>query len=459
MRKSPRFSRLMQVLARIDRVLWRWPSLLVIALLWSGGTIIGILMWTAADSQDRLAADKSIALLYNLMDERRHQLGQLARDYAWWDDAAVNLALSQNVEWATDNIGPYLTNSFGVTNSIVLDPGNRQSLAFVQGVVATDQDVVGKIEGGIDRLAEDARKAPTNAPAAATGFLRIDDEVYIAAASLIIPTQAELREAYEPQRWAHVLLLTQKLDDGALESLAARFGLRDLAYRSGPAGEQTSSLRLTGADGNELGFLSWRAETPGYAILRRLVLPVAIAFDIMVLLAVLIVRHIGRLNRENRRVLDELATNNGRLIELASLQRATLDVVPDGIAVFDGDLCLLAWNQKFADLHDYPPEILQPGQSLVRLLRHWAQARWPVETEASAAVADLLAAAARCNSQPSRLVFGDGRNVELRRSSTIDGRLVLIYHDATDDTVQRHAPMTAREQLRVVDHFAKATSG
>jgi len=421
--------------------------------------MIGVLMWTAADSQDRLAADKSIALLYNLMNERRQQLGQLVRDYSWWDDAAVNLALSPNVEWATANIGPYLTNSFGVTSSIVLDPADRQSLAFVEGVAATDQHIVEKIEGGIGRLAAEARKAPTDAPAAATGFVRIDGELYVAAANLIVPTQKELREAYEPQRWGHVLLFTQKLDDSALQSLATRFGFRDLTQRSGPVGEQASSLRLTGVDGSDLGFLSWRAETPGYAMLRRLVLPVAIAFDIMVLLAVLIVRHIGRLNRENRRVLDELAANNGRLIELASLQRATLDVVPDGIAVFDGDLCLLAWNQKFADLHDYPPEILQPGQSLVRLLRHWAQARWPAETEASAAVADLLAAAARCDAQPSRLVFGDGRNVELRRSSTIDGRLVLIYHDDADGTVQRHGPMTAREQFRVVDHFAKATSG
>jgi sensor domain CHASE-containing protein len=411
-------------------------------------------MLTAADSQDRLAADKSIALLYNVLGERRHQLGQLTRDYSWWDDAAVNLALSPNAEWATENIGPYLTNSFHVGVSIVVDPDNRRSLAFVDGVPATDQDLPAKIAGGFDRLAADARAAPADAPQAATGFLRINGEVHIAAASLIVPAQAELRDAYEPQRWAHVLVFTQPLDGEALQSLAARFGLRDLAFRSGPPDEQTSSLRLAGPDRKELGFLSWRAEAPGYAMLRQLALPVAIAFDIMVVLAVLIVRQIGRLDRENRRILEELVAKNGNLEQLTALQRATLDVVPGGIAVFDRDLCLLAWNQTFAALHDYPAELLRAGVPLVRLLRHSAQTGSFPEPDADAVVADHLAAAARCDPQPTRLTFADGRNIELRRSGASDGRIVLTYRLMSEDAARRPPAATARELLRVVERSA-----
>lgn len=415
-------------------------------------------MLTAAGGQDRLAADKSIALLYNVLGERRYQLGQLTRDYSWWDDAAVNLALSPNTEWAGANIGPYLTNSFQVATSIVLDPKNRQSLAFVDGVPATDHSFLAKVEGGLDRLAADARKAPADAPVAATGFLRIDGEVHIAASSLIVPSQAQLRDAYEPQRWAHVLVFTQPLDGEALQSLGSRFGLRDLAFRSGPAGEQTSSLRLVSPDGRELGFLSWRAEAPGYAMLRQLALPVAIAFDIMVVLAVLIVRQIGRLNRENRRILEELAAKNGSLEQLTALQRATLDVIPDGIAVFDRDLCLLAWNQTFAELHDYPADLLQAGVPLVRLLRHFVQAGPLSAPDADAAVADQLAAAARRDGQVTRLSLADGRNIELRRSSASDGRLVLIYRVMSEDSMQRPNSVTARELLRVVERSATATS-
>jgi PAS domain-containing protein len=274
---------------------------------------------------------------------------------------------------------------------------------------------------------------------------------------LIVPTQVELRDAYEPQRWAHVLVFTQPLDGEALQSLGKRFGLRDLAFRSGPVGQQTSSLRLSSPDGRELGFLSWRAEAPGYAMLRQLALPVAIAFDIMVVLAVLIVRQIGRLNRENRRVLEELAAKNGSLEQLTALQRATLDVIPDGIAVFDRDLCLLAWNQTFAELHDYPADLLQAGVPLVRLLRHSAHTGSLSNPDADAAVADqLAAAAARRDGQLTRLSLTGGRNIELRRSSASDGRLVLIYRVMSEDSVHRPNSATARELWRVVERSAAA---
>jgi sensor domain CHASE-containing protein len=458
MQTSMGSSRLRRILRNIDRLIWRWPSLLVIALLWSGGLTIGALMWTAADSQDDLAADQSIALLYNLLGERRTQLGQLARDYAWWDDAAVNLTLSPNLDWATSNIGPYLSNSFHVGTSLVLDPNDRQAMAFVQGVTAADHDIVGEFEGGLKRLAAEARKAPADAPVAATGFLLRNGEIQVAGASVIIPTKAELRDAYGSQKWAHVLVLTQPLDHEALQSLAARFGLRDLEFRSGPIGDQKSSLRLAGVDGRELGFLTWRAETPGFAILRSLALPVAIAFDLMVVLAVLIVRQIGRLNSENRRVLNELAAKNGRLEELTALQRATLDVIPDGIAVFDRDLCLLAWNQAFADLLAYPTELLQRGAPLVRLLRHDAQARSLAEAQASDSIADDLAAAARREPQPVRLVLTDGRVVELRRNSASDGRLVMNYRVMAEEVAQRSSQATARELWHVVERSAAGPS-
>ena len=451
-------SRLMQILRNIDRLIWRRPSLLVIALLWSGGLTIGALMWTAAESQDDLAADQSIAFLYNLLGERRTELGQLARDYAWWDDAAVNLTLSPNLDWATSNIGPYLTNSFHVGTSLVLDPNDRQAMAFVQGVTAADHDIVGEFEGGLKRLAAEARKAPADAPVAASGFLLHNGEIQVAAASLIVPTKAELRDAYHPRKWGHVLMLTQPLDREALQLLASRFGLRNLEFRSGPIGDQKSSLRLAGVDGRELGFLTWRAETPGFAILHSLALPVAIAFDIMVALAVLIVRQIGRLNSENQRVLNELAAKSGTLGEPTVLQRATLDMIPDGIAIFDRDLCLLAWNQAFAGLLAYPTELLQRGVPLVRLLRHDAQARSLSEVQASDSIADELAAAARREPQPVRLALTDGRAVELRRSSASDGRLVMTYRVMAEEVAQRSGQATARELWRVVERSAAGPS-
>jgi PAS domain-containing protein len=153
-----------------------------------------------------------------------------------------------------------------------------------------------------------------------------------------------------------------------------------------------------------------------------------------------------------------LAAKTGNFAQLTALQRATLDVVPDGIAVFDRDLCLLSWNQAFDDLHAYPPELLQAGMPLVRLLRHDAKARSLDEAQAADRVADELAAAARRDPRPLRLVLTDGRGIELRRSGASDGRLVMTYRVTAEDTAQCSSPTATRELWRVVARSAAVPS-
>jgi hypothetical protein len=102
--------------------------------------------------------------------------------------------------------------------------------------------------------------------------------------------------------------------------------------------------------------------------------------------------------------------------------------------------------------------LLQPGVPLVRLLRHNAHAKSLDEAQAADRVANELAAAARRDPQPLRLVLTDGRAVELRRSGASDGRLVLTYRVTAEDTAQRSGPTAARELWRVVERPAAIPS-
>jgi sensor domain CHASE-containing protein len=428
--------RLSTALGRIDRFLWRWPSLLVICLLWSGGITIALLMLWAAESQDRLAAEKSVALLYNVLEERRHQLAQLARDYSWWDDAAVNLVLSPNAEWAAANIGPYLTNSFTVAASLVLDPTDKQVLGFLRGV-PPERDLVAQFAGGIDRLAHDARQQPAEAPAAVTGFVRFGNEIHIASASLIVPTRADLRKAYSPQQWAHVLLLTQSLDDDALRSIGARYGLAELSFREGQTSADTSSIQLVAPNGDELGSLVWKAERPGIAMLRHLLIPVALAFDIMVILAILILRHINRTNRNNQRNLELVVAKNTELEQMAALQRIAFDAMSDAIALLDSDLCLVSWNRPFAEIHDHPPGLLQSGIPLIKVLRAGRDEEMELSQELRTEIAIRLAAVIRRDVSTIEITLANGRTVELRHIPLPNGRLMLTYRPVAEDRESR----------------------
>ena len=60
---------------------------------------------------------------------------------------------------------------------------------------------------------------------------------------------------------------------------------------------------------------------------------------------------------------------DGTAVNADSLQ-AGLDLLPDGVGIFDSDLKLIAHNRHFASLRDYPPELCSLGTSLESLLAY-----------------------------------------------------------------------------------------
>ena len=51
------------------------------------------------------------------------------------------------------------------------------------------------------------------------------------------------------------------------------------------------------------------------------------------------------------------------------LLRATLEHLPQGVSVVDADLRLIAWNRRYREIFDYPPELVHVGQSVEALMR------------------------------------------------------------------------------------------
>jgi PAS domain-containing protein len=272
-----------------------------------------------------------------------------------------------------------------------------------------------------------------------TGFVRFGNEIHIASASLIVPTRADLRKAYSPQQWAHVLLLTQSLDDDALRSIGARYGLAELSFREGQTSADTSSIQLVAPNGDELGSLVWQAERPGIAMLRYLLIPVALAFDIMVILAILILRYINRANRNNQRNLELVVAKKTELEQMVVLQQTTFDAMLDAIAVLDSDLCLVSWNRPFAEIHDHPPGLLQLGIPLIKVLRGGSDEEEELSQELRAEIAMRLAAVIRRDVSIMETTLANGRTAELRHIPLPNGRLMLTYRPVAEDRQARRA--------------------
>ena len=115
----------------------------------------------------------------------------------------------------------------------------------------------------------------------------------------------------------------------------------------------------------------------------------------------------------------------------SDLLQHAIDIARDGMAVFDGDLRLAAWNPAFVDMFRLPHEQIVVGTPLVTLIRSAAEngAYGPVEIEAFVASRFDFLLTPTEGSRLDHAAFG--RILELRSVRLKDGGLFLTYSDAT----------------------------
>jgi PAS domain-containing protein len=72
------------------------------------------------------------------------------------------------------------------------------------------------------------------------------------------------------------------------------------------------------------------------------------------------------------------------------LLRAALENLSQGVSVVDANLCLVAWNQRYVELFDYPPGLVNLGRPIEDLMRFNATRGWLVSEDIEKALARRL---------------------------------------------------------------------
>ena len=114
----------------------------------------------------------------------------------------------------------------------------------------------------------------------------------------------------------------------------------------------------------------------------------------------------------------------------AGLSRS-LQHLPQGVVIIDGELRLVAWNSRYVELFRFPPELMQVGRPVEDLIRHNARrgllGSGPIEDAIQRRLAHLRSGRPHLRESEK----DDGTVLEIRGTPLPEGGFVTSYADIT----------------------------
>ena len=113
------------------------------------------------------------------------------------------------------------------------------------------------------------------------------------------------------------------------------------------------------------------------------------------------------------------------------LLEAMMENMPQGISVVDADMRLVAWNRRYVELFQYPPELVRAGRPIADLIRYNVARGWCGPGDPERHVEKRLAHMRAGSMHLSERRRSDGRVIEVRGQPLPDGGFVSTFNDVT----------------------------
>jgi PAS domain S-box-containing protein len=128
-----------------------------------------------------------------------------------------------------------------------------------------------------------------------------------------------------------------------------------------------------------------------------------------------------------------------------AILRRTVQNMPMGVSVMDADLNIIAFNDRFLDLLDFPKDRFTFGDPLEKFFRYNAERHEYGDGDRETQVRDRVALARRFEAHCFERVRADGVVIEVRGTPIPGGGFVSVYSDVTARREESRRLIEARE--------------
>ena len=135
-----------------------------------------------------------------------------------------------------------------------------------------------------------------------------------------------------------------------------------------------------------------------------------------------------------------------------ALLQSGLDLLDQGITVFDADLCLVAWNRTFLELLGFPEHLAHIGAPFENFIRFNAERGEYGPGDPETQVAERMASARDFQAHVTERRRPNGRVIQLRGEPLANRGFVTLYTDVTEqrylENLSEHQAVQLEERVR-----------
>ncbi|WP_347140455.1 EAL domain-containing protein [Paracoccus sp. SSK6] len=273
------------------------PTVVLLSLILVGHNAISTADTNALARQERFAKHNLATEIARLADEQQSA--------SIWDDAVLKTK-ARDHEWIDANLGAWMQDYFGHSESYILDHSNRPVFASIAGtrlppdaygkraeviapLVTQLRSAMDRVSEGLENPYEELAKVSLVAP------VQIDTGVAIVSVVPIISDSGEIVQMPGTE-WLHVAV--RYADADFAQQIGQPIELHGVAFRETPPASGLAGVPLTAPSGEIIVWLVWQPDRPGMQLLMRM-LPVLLASGLAIALLVwLITRHLVRVSEQ-----------------------------------------------------------------------------------------------------------------------------------------------------------------